>query len=75
MLRYTLSIQTNTDGISINEFSSKKEALKEASYFRTGGVTWAGTFSAADNAHVHVYDTQKEEAVYEKPLFKTALKK
>jgi hypothetical protein len=75
MKRYSLSIETNENSIDINSFDTKKEALKQASYFRTGGLSWRNELTAAENPHVSLFDTKKEVTVYQKPLFKYALKK
>lgn len=75
MARYNLSIETNENSISIASFADKKEALKQARYFRTGGLTWRGQLAEYENPNVVLRDSEKEEDVYCKPLFKYALKK
>lgn len=75
MKRYSLSIETNENSISIAKFSTKKEALKQAAYFRTGGLGWRGQLKAIENPTVVVYDTKKEVDIYSQPLFKYALKR
>lgn len=75
MTRYFLSIETTDNSITINSFSTKKEALKQAAYFRTGGLSWRNELRANENPHVSLYDEKKQEVVYQKPLFKYALKK
>lgn len=75
MKRYQLSIETTDNSISINSFETKKEALKQAAYFRTGGLSWRNELRANENPHVSLFDTKTEATVYQKPLFKYALKK
>lgn len=75
MARYNLSIETNENSISIGKFSTKKEALKQGAYFRTGGLGWRGELKAIENPTVVIYDTKKEVDIYSQPMFKNALKK
>lgn len=74
MGRYLVSIETNENSISIGKYSIKKEALKQAAYYRTGGLGWRGQLSAYENPNSVVYDTKKEEQIYCQPLYKYALK-
>ena len=75
MTTYHVSIQTNTDSITIGNFGNKKEAIKQAAYYRTGGLAWRNEFKNSDNAQVEVYDESKQDSVYCKPIFKNCLKK
>lgn len=75
MRRYLLSIETNETSILIGRYSTKKQALKQARYFRTGGLTWRGQLAAYENPNVLLRDTERDIDVYCKPLFKYALKR
>lgn len=73
--RYYLSIETDTESFSINEFDNKAEAMKQARYFRTGGLCIKGVYKANENPNVRLYDAKKQQDIYTQPLFKYALKK
>lgn len=75
MSRYTLSIETNDHSITIGSFATKKEGLKQAAYFRTGGLGWDKQLTATENPNSVLYDSVKQEQIYCQPLFKYALKK
>jgi hypothetical protein len=75
MTTYHVSIQTNTDSITIGNYNNKKEAMKQAAYYRTGGLAWRNEFSQHDNAHIEVYNESKQDSIYCKPIFKNCLKK
>jgi hypothetical protein len=72
--RYSINIQTNYDGIALLSCNTKKQALKEASYYRTGGLSYRNTFSENDSPKVEVFDAKTEKQIYCQPLFKNALK-
>lgn len=74
MKRYHITIQTDDNSISLCDFDTKKEALKEAAYRRGGGIAWRNSFSAAEKPHIEVYDSKMEKTVYYQPMFKYALK-
>lgn len=75
MARYSISIETNENSISIAKVATKKDALKQGAYYRTGGLGWRGELAEYENPTVVVYDTKKEVEIYNQPLFKYALKK
>lgn len=74
MNRYNVSIQTNEDGHSLSSFNTKKEALRWASYWRTGGMSNRGEYRADESPMVCVYDNKEQKEVYCQPMFKKSLK-
>lgn len=72
--KYHVSFQTNEDSVSLGEFDFKKDALEFARQHLDGGMSYKDTWSYANRPSVAVYNQHTDELVYNRPLFKRALK-
>lgn len=67
-MRYYVSLDFGPDSIVVFETNKKKEAITQAHYYRTGGLSYSNDLTTSTTSNI--FDTRKETFVYSKPVFK-----